>query len=140
MRVFDSRPAQIRIHGSANPNNKLEIGYDTAGNFAVVGDHEGVGVATLPKRTMVGMVGIGTTTPDTKLTVQADVGLGAVDSRPAHLRIRSASNPNSKLEIGYDAVGNFAVIELIEDVVVKTSGSGEKWERGDRTHRPRRGR
>ncbi len=116
--AFDSRPAQIRIHGSANPNNKLEIGYDTAGNFAVVGAvTEGVAWRNIALANNGGNVGIGTTTPDTKLTVQADVGSGAADSRPAHLRIRSASNPNSKLEIGYDAVGNFGVIAAVTEGV-----------------------
>jgi hypothetical protein len=64
-----------------------------------------------------GNVGIGTTTPDTKLTVQADDGSGAADSRAAQLRLRSAANPNSKLEIGYDNVGNFARIAALTENV-----------------------
>jgi hypothetical protein len=64
-----------------------------------------------------GDVGIGTPTPDAKLTIQKDEGNGQVGSRPAQIRIHGHTNPNNKLELGYDTVGNFAVIGALTEMV-----------------------
>ncbi len=62
-------------------------------------------------------VGIGVTSPDSKLTVQADAGTGAANSRPAQIRLHGRTNPANKLEIGYDTTGNFAVIGALTEGV-----------------------
>jgi hypothetical protein len=64
-----------------------------------------------------GDVGIGTPTPDAKLTIQKDEGNGQFSSRPAQIRIHGHTNPNNKLELGYDTVGNFAVIGALTEMV-----------------------
>jgi hypothetical protein len=64
-----------------------------------------------------GDVGIGTPTPDAKLTIQKDEGNGQLGSRPAQIRIHGHTNPNNKLELGYDTVGNFAVIGALTEMV-----------------------
>jgi hypothetical protein len=64
-----------------------------------------------------GYVGIGTTMPDSPLTIHHDEGNGQFDSRPAQIRIHSHTNPNNKLELGYDTVGNFAVIGALTEMV-----------------------
>jgi hypothetical protein len=67
--------------------------------------------------TPTGDVGIGTTTPDAKLAIHKDEGNGQFGSRPAQIRIHGHTNPNNKLELGYDTVGNFAVIGAVTEMV-----------------------
>jgi len=65
-----TRPRQIVIHGSTNPNLKGEIGYDTTLKALVIGAlEEGVAWRNIVLANNGGNVGIGTTSPAYKLDV-----------------------------------------------------------------------
>ncbi|MEM4662727.1 MAG: hypothetical protein QXM75_01770 [Candidatus Diapherotrites archaeon] len=59
-----------------------------------------------------GNVGIGTSTPGTKLHIQAD-GIWQ-DSSSGVFRISGSTNPNYRLHMGYDTTNNFGWINAVE--------------------------
>jgi len=64
-----------------------------------------------------GNVGIGATSPNAKLHIQAD-GTPASDWNTAQLRISGSTNTNYRLNIGYDTTSNLGVIQAGEHGVV----------------------
>jgi intein/homing endonuclease len=60
-----------------------------------------------------GEVGIGATSPEAKLHIQAD-GTPASDWNTAQLRISGSTNTNYRLNIGYDTTSNLGVIQAGE--------------------------
>jgi len=98
--------------GTRSPNDPLRI--RTGSN---VNPADAMIITPAPNATTTGNVGIGTLTPDSKLTVHDDGGDGSAGSRPAQIRIHGRTNPSNKLEIGYDTTGNFAVIGALTENV-----------------------
>jgi hypothetical protein len=69
-----TRPRQIVIHGSTNPNLKGEIGYDTTLKALVIGAlEEGVAWRNIVLANNGGNVGIGTTNPQAKLSLGSNL-------------------------------------------------------------------
>ena len=69
-------PNQLVIRGATDSNLQLLVGYNTTGdNGSIQAIHQGIGFTNLLLQQNAGNVGIGTTTPASKLSVTGDVDI-----------------------------------------------------------------
>src|SRR5579859_667515 len=102
---------QFAIQGVGNPNQVLLIGYDTTNNKGYIQPaNQGVAYEPLLLNPNGGDVGIGTATPNSKITIAADGNAGAYNGS-TQFAIQGVGNPNQMLVIGYDTTNNKGYIQ-----------------------------
>lgn len=103
---------QLYIRGASNMNNQLIVGYNTTSNYGnIQALTQGVGYRSLALNGSGGNVGIGTSTPDMKLSVSGTLGVGMYSSSDA------------SLEIGSGATGShYAILDLTGDTTYTDYG------------------
>lgn len=116
--------AKLQVRVGTDMNFKVDSAYNLAGALVLKATNDAdSSLAPIEIRTttlvagMTGNVGIGTTTPSSKLQVTADSGDGTSSTRPNQIKITGSTNPNLKAEIGFDTTGKFLAIGALEELV-----------------------
>jgi hypothetical protein len=98
------KEGQLRISGSTNNNYELMLGYDTTDNFGfITAAQYNTGWTNLALNPNGGNVGIGTTSPGTKLEVSSG---GTI---PVILTLSTRDGYNTTFENNYDAFNPFSI-------------------------------